>query len=243
MYFLFVDESGRPDEKSFAIGGVAVRADEWADFRARWLGVLARHSWPVEREIKWHSIRQGAIPPPMADDLYSELATCPMTCFVVVVKPLAAKRAEPAMFGTAEDTYQTALMFLTERFHRFIARRDDHGAVVVDARMDDVDTRLRRFFGDLLSEGTPYMTLDRLVDTVLLGPSHHSIGLQAADLVVGATLSGHGRLGDGSRWHRELLPRFARHPDTLRVEGAGLVEFPRQPQRPQPGDGKLIPDV
>ena len=30
MYLLFVDESGRPDDRAFAVGGVAVRADDGA---------------------------------------------------------------------------------------------------------------------------------------------------------------------------------------------------------------------
>jgi len=35
MYLLFVDESGKPDERAFAVGGVAVRADEWGLLRDR----------------------------------------------------------------------------------------------------------------------------------------------------------------------------------------------------------------
>ena len=52
----------------------------------------------------------------------------------------------------------------TERFHRPLGRGDDYGAIVVDHRMDDVDARLRRFFDELLTDGTPHMRLDRLVD-------------------------------------------------------------------------------
>lgn len=240
MFFLFVDESGSPSDTSFTIGGVAVRADGWPAFRERWLAVLARHSWPADHEVKWHHVRTGRIPPAMADDLFAQLAQCEITCFAVLLKPLAARRAEPDLFATDEDTYHQGLMYLTERFHKFLGRQDDHGAVVVDNRMAEVDSRLRRFFNDLLAEGTPYMKLDRLVDTVLLGPSHHSIGLQAADLVVGATMAGKRHLGDASRWYRQLLPRFARHPDTLAVEGAGLVEFPRPPQAPARAADKLL---
>ena len=243
MQFLFVDESGTPSERVFAIGGVAVRADDWPAFRQRWLGVLARHAWPVREEIKWHYIHTGRIPPAMADDLYAELARSEATCFVVILRPLAARRERPDLFATDEDVYQQGLMYLTERFHRCLGRGDDYGAIVVDHRIDDVDARLRRFFDELLTDGTPYMRLDRLVDTVLLGPSHHSIGLQAADLVVGCTLASRDRLGDASRWHRQLHPRFARHPDTLEIDGAGLVEFPKQPQAKARGKGKLTEEV
>jgi Protein of unknown function (DUF3800) len=96
------------------------------------------------------------------------------------------------------------------------------------------DERLQR-------EGTEYVRLDRLVDALLLGPSHHSIGLQAADLVVGSARAARGHLGDASRWQSELEPRFARHPDTGEVRGVGRVEWPRDPGRRIDQPGKLFP--
>ena len=54
MQFLFVDESGKPSDRKFAIGGVAVHAHEWPMFRERWQAMLARHRWPAGDEIKWH---------------------------------------------------------------------------------------------------------------------------------------------------------------------------------------------
>ena len=88
-----------------------------------------------------------------------------------------------------EDTYATALTFLAERFQRFLADRDSHGIMVIDSRRPEVDDRMRRFFERLQREGTPYQRLDRIVDALFLGPSHYSIGLQAADLVVASTLA------------------------------------------------------
>jgi hypothetical protein len=65
------------------------------------------------------------------------------------------------------------------------------------------------------------------VDALFLGPSHYSVGLQAADLVVASTLAASGgQLGDASRWHKQLLARFARHPATGKVEGVGLKVYP-----------------
>ena len=97
--------------------------------------------------------------------------------------------------------------------------------IIRDSRPPEVDERTRRFFERLKREGTPYVELDRIVDSLLLGPSHHSIGLQAADLVIASTLAARRGQGDASRWHKQLLPSFARHPDTGVVEGVGLVEF------------------
>ncbi len=61
--------------------------------------------------------------------------------------------------------------------------------IILDSRRREVDDRMRRFFDRLQREGTPFAELDRIVDSLLLGPSHFSLGLQVADLVVGATLA------------------------------------------------------
>ena len=146
MYLLFVDESGRPDERAFAVGGVTVRADEWGVLRDHWLATLEAHGWPPNEELKWHGIRTGAVPPSLADAIYSAIAASPITCLVVIVKPLAAKQRRPDLFGTREDVYTQSLMWLAERYQRFLSRNDTHGAVVVDSRRPEMDERLRRFF-------------------------------------------------------------------------------------------------
>ena len=130
--------------------------------------------------------------------------------FVVIVKPLGAKRRRPDRFGTREDVYTQSLMWLAERYQRFLSRSDAHGAVVVDSRRPEMDERLRRFFERLQRDGTPYVRLERIIDALLLGPSSHSIGLQTADLVVASALAAQRAPGDASRWHKQLLPRFAR---------------------------------
>jgi hypothetical protein len=178
----------------------------------------------------------------LADALFAGLAQAPVVCFVVVLKPLAAKQRRPDLFAAPEDAYANGLMWLCERYQRFLARNDAYGTIVLDSRMEDQDARLRRFFERLQREGTPYLSLERIVDSLLLGPSHHSIGLQAADLVVGCTLAAQRAPGDASRWHKQLLPRFARHPDTGSLEGVGLVIYPRRERGEEPPPAKLFTD-
>jgi hypothetical protein len=124
-------------------------------------------------------------------------------------------------------------MFLAERFQHLLAEEDDVGAIVVDSRFREDDARLRRFFADLTEEGTPYMRLGRIVEGLLLGPSHYSIGLQCADLVVAATAASERSVGQGSGYVKRLEPRFARHPATGAVDGVGLKRFPDPVARPR----------
>ena len=86
MHLLFLDESGRIGQDGlFAFGGVAVRADDWRELRARWLDTLAAHDWPADREVKWHGIPKGEVPPALADAVIDALARCPFTCYVVLL--------------------------------------------------------------------------------------------------------------------------------------------------------------
>ena len=240
MHLLFLDESGKPDARVFAVGGFAVRADEWQVLRDRWQAALDEYDWPLEREIKWHGIRTGAVPPALGDELLEAIAGAPITCFVIVVKPEDGRKRSPEMFATDEDTYATALMFVAERFQRFLSREDSYGAIVLDSRRLEMDERLRRFFERLQQEGTPYLKLGRIVDSLLLGPSHYSIGLQTADLVVATTLGARAGGGEAAGWHRRLKSCFAKHPDTGSIDGVGLKVFPPDGGSEEPPPSKLF---
>ena len=238
MRLLFLDESGRIGQDGlFALGGVTVRADEWRALRTCWLAPLEEHGWDATNEVKWHGIRTGEVPPPLADAVYAMLATAPFTAYVTLFDLRAGPEVFPpathTFFRSPEETYSAALMFLAERFHHLLAAQDDLGLIVVDSRFREEDSRLRRTFADLTEKGTPYMRLERIVEGLVLGPSHHSIGLQCADLVVAATAAAERGAGQARGYLKQLLPRFALHPATGELEGVGLKRFPETVPRPR----------
>jgi hypothetical protein len=75
------------------------------------------------------------------------------------------------------------------------------------------------------------MQLPRIVEGLFLGPSHYSIGLQCADLIVAMTANADRGPGQGRGYMRRLLPRFAVHPATGELDGVGLKRFPEQVPR------------
>ncbi len=240
MHLLFVDESGKIDQgELFALGGIAVRDTSWPELRRLWQETLAAHAWPLDQEIKWHLIRKGSVPPALGDSLFAMLAAAPVTAYVTLLDQVAGRAAHPELFGTSEDTYATGLMFLAERFHRLLEAEDDLGMIVVDSRFREDDARLRRFFSDLTKDGTPFMQLPRIVEGLFLGPSHHSIGLQCADLVVAMTANAERGPGMGRGYLKKCLPRFARHPATGELDGVGIKRFPEQVPR-EPGRNRLF---
>jgi hypothetical protein len=176
VHLLFLDESGQLDQPGlFALGGVAIRDRDWRALRTAWHETLESARWPLDREIKWHGIRTGEVPPELADVVVQTLAAAPVTCYVTLLDlregPVAYPPDEHAFFRSPEDTYATALMFLAERFHHLLAAEDDVGLIVVDSRFREEDTRLRRFFADVTEAGTPYMKLERIVESLSSAPA------------------------------------------------------------------------
>ncbi len=232
MHLLFLDESGKIDQGGlFALGGIAVRDSDWPHLRRLWQETLSAAGWPLDREIKWHGIRKGEVPPALADEVFASLAAAPFTAYVTLLDLELGPEREPDFFGTPEDVYATGLMFLAERFHHLLDAEDDLGLIVVDSRFREDDQPLRRFFADLTKDGTPYMQLPRIIEGLFLGPSHYSIGLQCADLIVAMTANAERGPGQGRGYLKKLLPRFAVHPATGELEGVGLKRFPEQVTR------------
>jgi hypothetical protein len=232
VHLLFLDESGRIEQGGmFALGGIVVRDADWPELRRIWQETLAAAGWPLDREIKWHGVRTGEVPPDVADAVFSALSRAPVTAYVSLLDLELGPRLAPEFFRTPEDVYSTGLMFLAERFHHLLDAVDDLGLIVVDSRFREDDQRLRRFFSDLTKDGSPYMQLPRIVEGLFLGPSHYSIGLQCADLIVAMTANAERGPGQGRGYMRRLLPRFARHPATGELDGVGLKRFPEQVPR------------
>lgn len=234
MFLLFLDESGEPTSADFVLGGVAIAGERWQYLRARWLQVSTINGRSREAEVKWSRARTGG---GLAGRLLDLLVECDATAFATLLRPDEGRRVAPEFFKSGEDTYATALTFVAERFQRFLRNHDDYGVIVLDPRNGKQDDRLRRFFRRLADRGTPFVTLDRIVDPIMLSPSHHTLGIQAADLVVGPLLTlaradsprvSPARVELAREFHQRLLPCFARHPTTGAVDGVGIKHFPRR---------------
>src|SRR3954447_3859976 len=196
MHVLFLDESGQIGQGGlFALGGIAISDANWPELRRNWQDTLVAHNWPLDKEIKWHGIRKGEVPPSLADAVFTMLARSPLTAYVTLLDIELGRAREPDFFETSEEIYATGLMFLAERFHHLLDAEDDVGLMVVDSRFREDDRRLRRFFADLTKDGTPYMQLPRIVEGLFLAPSHYSIGLQCADLIVAMTANAERGMG------------------------------------------------
>jgi hypothetical protein len=97
VHLLFLDESGRLDQQAlFALGGIALRDQGWRTLRAAWHETLSDAGWPLDREVKWHGIRTGEVPPALADAVVKTIASAPITCYVTLLDLREGPRAYPA---------------------------------------------------------------------------------------------------------------------------------------------------
>lgn len=227
MHLLFLDESGTPDEGIFALGGVIVRADDWPEIRSRWDLCMEQCGWPGRDEFKWSGTQRSKAASDAAGQVYNCLAGLPLRCLVTVLyTEVGGPDLKEKFFATPDDVYETAFTFVAERFQRFLVTEDSHGVIVLDSRRYAEDDHMRRFFDRIHSEGTEFAELDRIVDGLMLGPSHYSLGLQLADLIVGPTRASRFKTGDASRFFNLLEPRFLKNPNTGKLNGVGLKVFP-----------------
>ena len=114
MQLLFLDVSGQlVKRRFFALGGVALRERDWHLLRDLWQTTLATHSWPVEKEVKWHGIRTGEVPPTLADAIIAALSRSPLRCYVTLLDielgtRIVADRSLPLVTpGTQPDGRRT----------------------------------------------------------------------------------------------------------------------------------------
>ena len=225
MYILFLDESGKPSDN-------CSRSAAWrcAPTVGRAAGAVAGGAGrpqlaPRPRgEVARHPHRRGA--PTAGRRAVRRRRRRPVTCFVTVLRPLAGRKREEAFFATDEDTYATALTFLAERYQRWLADRDSFGMMVVDSRRE-----VRRADAALLRAAAPRGDALRPAGADRRCAVPRAVAL--LDRAAGGRSGGgstlaaqRGQLGDASRWHKQLLPRFARHPATGEVEGVGLKRYP-----------------
>lgn len=133
---MFLDESGTPTSADFVLGGVAIAGDRWHELRARWVKASRIHGRRREAEVKWGRTRTAG---GLAARLADLLVECDATAFAVQLRQHEGRRTDPELYESGEDTYATALMFVAERFQRFLREHDDYGVIVLDPRSGKQD--------------------------------------------------------------------------------------------------------
>lgn len=243
MKILFVDESGDPGNpnihlaatKFLIVGGVILSERNWLKLQDEIIKLRKCYRIKPARELKWSHLRspKRGIGLEHLDferrkmfakdflGLIKRIKGAKIIAVIVNKKKLYKKRQ--VGFSTI-NLYAEAYSILLERFEYYLEDKNDLGLVIHDFTSNfDETEKMRRVGRKIIQSGTRWAKMSNLFETFLFAPSDQSIGVQAADFVVGAV----------SRWQNAkdkqylkiIKDKFLRNKKG-KIEGAGLKFFP-----------------
>ncbi|PKU95406.1 DUF3800 domain-containing protein [Bifidobacterium pseudolongum] len=253
MQLLFLDESGtspspesvskNPDKNPyFVLGGLIIPEMEWKSLQYT-LNSL-KDEYGVVGEIKWRYF----FPHPSSGKktplshltleqinelrlrLFQIVACRPALCVVAAV--VDTKRYYETHPGNdAEDMYHDAFGEVCSRFQYYLqdmSRQHDgrpfYGMVVIDERNHQQNRQLENFHYDLLTSSSPTATkFNNLVEGLFIAASHHSVGVQFADLVAGAVYR---KVSKNDSSFYDIIERNVRC-GQHGVNGFGIISLPK----------------
>lgn len=229
MHLLCVDDSGTisPPHKItqdyFVLAGPVIPEEEWHNLKNVFFKI--RETFNVQGEIKWRFFGQR---PGREDEknTLSHLNTIErdklretlLEALVTIksIKIITVILHQPTVYQSMEIqtpeqahayVYRSLLsLFQLHLQDLSIAKGSTtYGMIISDHRNPAQDTALRNLHMELLKSDTP-LPYPNLIEGLFLSPSHHSVGIQFADLIAGAVFR-HYQHGD-SKYYNILRKKF-----------------------------------
>jgi len=248
MHIFSIDDSGTipPPNKitqgHFILGGLSIPEEQWHNLERDFCRICKQFN--IRGEVKWRFFGQRIGREDKSntlshlnllekDQLRSNLLTSitkyPSIRIIIGVVHV------PTIYSTStmrhpKDVYLHAYGILTDKFSYYLQDLTKktgskiHGIMISDHRNPAQDHELRNSHIDLLNEhGMRKPKYENLIENLFLAPSHHSIGIQFADFIAGATFR-YFVHGD-ERWYSLIEPSILRDASGD-INGHGLVKIP-----------------
>jgi hypothetical protein len=250
MHLCFMDESGHVPSRGkseivpyFVIAGLIIPETQWRDIAAEFERIKALPAFRVTGEIKWRyfgaenddeknglkHLGQGARNA-LRRQLFG-LITARRACRIVATKTEMKKAWELGYIKEKADVYHYTYKQTLERFEYFLQditrlTGSHHlGMVICDHRGRDDDRVLREYHATMTERFSQFTSeFKHLVERVMLTESHHSVGIQLADLCAGAI--GRAYNHADAQWMDLIRPNIRAHPQKG-IDGFGLVHWPK----------------
>ncbi len=191
MQLLYIDASGDPgpfkgrNTRYYVLSGASMSYKDWKyiteDFKSIVSTYFKTGNIP---EIHTKELMSGRPPFDAIDykGLAAELADfihqAHITLFGVVInKEVYVKRG----YGPPNTLVNTTLEEIINRFHLYLQRHKTLGMIVSDASTDGFDNNVRNTYEYFREQGTKFVRLNRIIDTIFFTPSETAIGIQIAD--------------------------------------------------------------
>ena len=250
MYLCFIDESGSPPKPGqqgrppyFVIAGVIIHEDQWQSISEELKALKAKAEFNVQGEIKWRyfgpansdalsSVRHldQAARDAFRKSFYGIITKRKAVKIMACVASVAAAYEQPYV-NSQEDLYQFTYKTISERFQYFLQDMErtvgskQLGIMIADHRGKSQDDALRYKHHRFIDANAPvFSNYANYVETVFLTPSHHSVGIQLADMVAGAI--GRRFNSDDNLFYNQIEPSIRRSP-AGKVDGYGVFKFPK----------------
>ncbi len=254
MHLYFIDESGTPPKPTaanpkpyFIMAGLVMHEDQWHGVTSEFKTLKAKPEFNVTGEVKWryfgaanddadNSVKH--LDQAARDTFRSEM--CAIITRRKSIKIIGCVTSVSAAYETdyvkdATDLYHYTYKTISERFQYHlqdlsrVVGSKQLGMVIADHRGTKQDDALRKQHDRYVDGASPFVSnYENYIESLLLTPSHHSVGIQFADLIAGAIGRAYNTRGlpnPDSKFADLLGPSFRRSPSG-KIEGWGLVKFP-----------------
>jgi hypothetical protein len=245
-----MDESGHVPSRRrvenvpyFVIAGLIIPETYWRDMAAEFERTKRLPMFKVQGEIKWRYFGAENDDPKnpllhLDQNLRNalrrqllEIITKRKACRIVATKAETAKAWALSFVETKADIYHFTYKQTLERFEYFLqdmtklTGTHHNGMVIADHRGKDEDRVFREYHATMTERLSRYTSeFKHLIERVLLTESHHSVGIQLADLCAGAISRAFN--ANEPRWIELLRPSIRAHPKKG-IDGYGLVHWPK----------------
>lgn len=249
MLFCFADESGSPPKPGqrgrppyFVIAGVFIPITQWHEIARQVQLLKDRPDYRIRGEIKWRYFgASNNDPKNTVAHLFPGQKDAFRRQFFQILKQRNSIKAVAAVAKIDEcyaqqyindehDLYGYTYKAVSERFQYFLqdlsrqVGAPQYGIVVADHRGRTDDARFRQVHQKLIHASTPFISnYANLAESLFISPSHHSVGIQFADMIAGAI--GRRYNSDDPHWFDDIRPMIrAKHNGD--IDGFGIVKVP-----------------
>jgi len=194
MQILYLDASGDPgrydgrNTKHFALVGLAVTPELSHALSKELRSITTLHFEALKpeekpKELHYHDLIQKKYPynkinaKALADDVFQILTKTEATLFAMIIN----KEQHYQKYARPWPVRELALESMTNRFQKYLARKDDIGMMVYDSESTLINKSLTELFEEFKKYGTAFIYPENILDTVFFTPSETAPMLQLAD--------------------------------------------------------------
>lgn len=193
MQLLYIDASGDPgpfmgkNTRTYVLSGVAMSFKDWKFITDDVRSITSKYFGASEiPELHAKELMTGKYPfdkidsVALATDITDFIKHAHVTLFGIVIDKVAYAKSK---LGPPSTIVDKTLEEIVNRFHLYLQRHKAMGLIVSDTNQNGFDTSVRNTYEYFRRQGTTYVKLNRIVDTIFFTPSETAIGIQMADFV------------------------------------------------------------